>query len=187
MAIISRGQFASIAQSKAGLRGLRGVVNESRMFTKATASTSIFLSHSHHDKDIVEQAKIFFENLGISIYVDWADETLPEKPDSATAIKIKHQIISVNDKFVLLATNNAVASKWCNWELGVADPFKLPTKQIIIFPLADNSGNWTGNEYLKIYPRLERGSLNANEYYVWYPDDTLEPLSEWLKRNKDGK
>ncbi len=67
MAILSEYQFRTIAESKAGYRGLTGYVNESRIFSKSTATTSIFLSHSHHDKDVVEQAKIFFENLGISI------------------------------------------------------------------------------------------------------------------------
>lgn len=182
MAILTRGQFASIAQTKAGTRGLRGVVNESRIFSKTTSITSIFLSHSHTDKDVIEQAKIFFENLGISVYVDWADKTMPESPSGVTAQKIKNQIITGNDKFVLLATNNAVASKWCNWEVGIADPFRLPNKKIALLPLADNSGTWNGNEYLQIYPRIERSSTNLNEYYVWYPDGTLETISTWLNR-----
>ncbi len=182
MAILTRGQFASIAQTKAGTRGLRGIVNESRMFSKATSITSIFLSHSHTDKDVIEQAKIFFENLGISVYVDWADKTMSESTNGETAQKIKKQIINGNDKFVLLATNNAVSSKWCNWEVGIADPFKLANKKIALLPLADNSGNWNGNEYLQIYPRIERSSTNLNEYYVWYPDGTLETISTWLNR-----
>lgn len=181
MAILTRSQFSSIAESKSGTR-LKGMVNESRMFSKSNSLTSIFLSHSHLDKDVVEQAKIFFENLGISIYVDWADETMPEKTNASTAQKIKNQIISINDKFILLATNNAVASKWCNWEVGIADPFKLSNKKIALLPLADNSGNWNGNEYLQIYPRIERGTTNINDYYVWYPDGKLELLIEWLKK-----
>jgi hypothetical protein len=182
MAILTKGEFTSIAQNKAGIRGFRGVVNESRMFSKTTSTTSIFLSHSHIDKDVIEQAKIFFENLGISIYVDWADKTMPESTNGETAQRIKNQIISSNDKFVLLATNNAVASKWCNWEVGIADPFKLPNKKIALLPLADNNGTWNGNEYLQIYPRIERGTTNLNEYWVWYPDGKLENLSTWLSR-----
>lgn len=182
MAILTKGQFASIAQNKAGSRGLRGIVNETRMFSKTTSTTSIFLSHSHTDKEVIEQAKIFFENLGISIYVDWADKTMPESPNGVTAQRIKNQIINVNDKFVLLATNNAVSSKWCNWEVGIADPFKLPNKKIALLPLADNSGTWNGNEYLQIYPRIERGSTNFNEYYVWYPDGTIETIETWLRK-----
>ncbi|MCO5950872.1 toll/interleukin-1 receptor domain-containing protein [Mucilaginibacter flavidus] len=182
MSILSKSQLASIAQSKAGSRGLRGVVNETRLFAKSTAITSVFLSHSHTDRDIVEQAKIFFENLGITVYVDWADKTMPEKTDGATAQKIKNQIISINDKFVLLATNNGIASKWCNWEVGIADPFKLPNKKMALLPLADNNGSWNGNEYLQIYPRIERGTTNSNEFWVWYPDNSLESLTSWLQK-----
>lgn len=152
------------------------------MFSKSTAGTSIFLSHSHIDKDVIEKAKIFFENLGISIYVDWADKTMPESTNGVTAQKIKSQIISDNDKFILLATNNAVASKWCNWEVGIADSFKLIHKKIALFPLADNSGTWNGNEYLQIYPRIERGTNNLNEYWVLYPNGTIESISVWLNR-----
>jgi len=111
MAIITRSEFAATARNKAGYSGLRGVVNQSRAYSKTTSTTSVFLSHSHNDKDVVEQAKFFFENLGISIYVDWADETMPERPNGTTAQKLKNQIMTQNDKFVLLATNNAVSSK----------------------------------------------------------------------------
>lgn len=178
MAIFTRSEFSAVAQSKAGYRGL----SETRMFSKSTATTSIFLSHSHLDKDVVKQAKSFFENLGISIYVDWADETMPEKPNGLTAQKIKKQIITVNDKFVLLATNNAVASKWCNWEVGIGDSYKLLKKKIAILPLAENSGTWNGNEYLQIYPRIEKSNTNLNVYIVWYPDGTFEDIATWLKR-----
>ena len=183
MAILTRSQFASLARPNAGYRGLTGKVSESRAYDKSSSTTSIFLSHSHQDKDVVEQAKIFFENLGISIYVDWADETMPEKPNVNTAIKIKSQIISKNDKFVLLATNNAVVSKWCNWEVGIADPFKLNNKKLALLPLADNSGTWNGNEYLQIYPRIEKSSLYNDQYNVWYPDNTTESLATWLNRS----
>ena len=184
MAILTREQFRSIAENKSGTRGLKGFVNENRTFSKSTAKTSIFLSHSHFDKDVVEQAKIFFENLGINIYVDWADQTMPEKTDGVTAQKIKNQIISINDKFVLLATNHAVESKWCNWEVGIADPFKLPHKKFVIFPLADNSGSWKGNEYLQIYPRIEKNNRYAGGegYYVWYPDGTWDTIETWLNK-----
>lgn len=163
MAIITREKLASYASSKVG-GGLSGKVNEIRTYTKMDSTTSIFLSHSHKDKNIVEQAKIFFETLGIKIYVDWADETMPESPNATTAQNIKTQIISGNDKFVLLATNNAVASKWCNWEVGIADSHKLVKRKLALFPIAENNNTWNGNEYLKIYPRIEIGyNLKAKE------------------------
>jgi hypothetical protein len=51
-----------------------------------------------------------------------------------------------------------------------------------LLPLADNSGTWNGNEYLQVYPRIEKSSTNNDDYYVWYPDGTLEALTTWLRK-----
>lgn len=183
MSIFTEQEFRNIANQKAGPRGLSGAVNEQRTFSKTNSSTSIFLSHSHLDKAKIEQAKLFFENLGLSIYVDWADQTMPERTNGITAQRIKNQIINLNDKFILLATNSAVSSKWCNWEVGIADTFKLSTKKMALLPLADNSGNWNGNEYLQIYPRIEKNQLQfgGEGYFVWFPDGTHMNLETWLE------
>lgn len=193
MAIITESEFRNIASQNAGYSGLNGYVNESRTFSKSTATTSVFLSHSHQDKDKVEQAKIFFEHLGISIYVDWMDNTMPERTNGNTANRIKSKIIE-NEKFILLATNRAVISKWCNWEVGIGDTFKLSKDNIAILGLADNNRHWTGNEYLQIYPSIEyqNGSTKNNlgnyipkGYYVLYPSidgsRRFKTLQEWLR------
>jgi hypothetical protein len=180
MAILTKGQFESIASAKAGTRGLKGQVNERRIFAKATSTTSIFLSHSHTDKDVIEQAKIFFENLGVSIYVDWADETMPESTNGVTAQKIKNQIISVNDKFILLATNNAVSSKWCNWELGHGDAEKY-INHIAILPIKNTYSDYNGAEYLQIYPYIYESDSTPDAFFIKYPNGDLKNLPEWLK------
>lgn len=156
-------------------------LNERRMFSENTSATSIFLSHSYYDKALIAQAKTFLENLGIPIYVDWADETMPEKTNGITAQKIKRQIYK-NDKFVLLATNNAITSKWCNWEVGIGDTYKPLSRKIALFLLAENSGVWNGNEYLQIYPRIEKNPFNNDKYYIRYPDGTFEDLLIWLNK-----
>lgn len=179
--IITKDEFYNIARNKAGNKGIKGIVNESRIYSRQSHLTSIFLSHSHTEKDIVEQAIAFFRNLGIDVYVDWADKTMPEKPCAETANKIKSQI-KENDKFILLATNTAIESKWCNWEVGLGDTYKLIYKKIAILPLADNSGNWKGNEYLQIYPRIEKGNYMPSNYFVWYPDNSSEDIVDWLRR-----
>lgn len=193
MSIITESEFRSIANQKSGYVGLSGAVNEKRTFSKSTSRTSIFLSHSHQDKDKVEQAKYFFENLGISIYVDWMDSTMPERTNGVTANRIKVKIQN-NEKFILLATNRAVNSKWCNWEVGIGDIYKLSKDNIAILGLADNNRHWTGNEYLQIYPSIEfqNGEKlnNFNEYiargyYVMYPPNpdgtrNYKTLEKWL-------
>lgn len=41
---------------------------------------------------------------------------MPAKTSGETTTRIK-KMIRNTDRFVLLATDNAIASKWCNWEL----------------------------------------------------------------------
>jgi hypothetical protein len=184
MATITKAELRALAQNKAGARGLNGYVNETRMFSATTSETSLFLSHSHKDRDIVEQAKIIFEKLGISIYVDWADEEMPIKTNGITASNIKKKIFQ-NDKFVFLGTNDAVNSKWCNWEIGIGDTYKYTNDKIAILGIADNNRHWEGNEYLQIYPRIEYRKYkfyDAYDYFVIYPNNTSTTLKEWLQK-----
>jgi len=180
MAIFTRQEFEAIALNKARKRGL-SFINETRTFSSSTSKTSIFLSHSHTDKEVIAQAKTFFEDLGISIYVDWADTTMPQRTNGITAQNIKRQIYN-NERFVFLATNNAIASKWCNWEVGIGDTYKLSADRICILPLADNRLTWQGNEYLQIYPRIEPSQYTADSYRVIYPDGRNVSLNDWLNK-----
>ena len=187
MAIFTRSQFENVAKSKTTYnRTLKSFVNEARAEKKETTKTSVFLSHSHHDKDIIEEVVTFFKALNISIYVDWMDETMPERTNGVTASKIKSKIL-LNDKFIFVATNLAVGSKWCNWEVGVGDAYKLSSNKICILPLADNQGHWTGNEYLQIYPRIEAVNKPISGFYdnifkIIYPNGKEEWLDNWLKK-----
>ncbi|WP_316635580.1 toll/interleukin-1 receptor domain-containing protein [uncultured Flavobacterium sp.] len=187
MAIFKRSEFKSVALSKTNsYKNLRGFVSEARAQSKSNAITSIFLSHAHSDKDLIEEAVTFFKSLNINVYVDWMDETMPEKPNGITASKIKTKILN-DDKFIFLATNAAVISKWCNWEVGIGDAYKLQNDKICLLPLADSNGHWTGNEYLQIYPRIESVAKDNFSFYdnifrVIYPDGKTTWLSDWLKK-----
>jgi hypothetical protein len=56
----------------------------------------------------------------------------PPFTNGETVKKIKEGI-KQNRKFVLLATNKAINSKWCNWELDFCDPHKY-IDQVAPFP-----------------------------------------------------
>ena len=64
-------------------------------------------------------------------------------------------------KFLIYVdSNNATTSKWMPWELGYFDGYK-PNK-IGILPVRYNSeGTYTGQDYLELYPKIEKNSLNA--------------------------
>jgi len=187
MAIITKSQLSSRASN----------LHESqrtKYFSASSAETSIFLSHKHSDKKEVKDAKDLLKNIGVEVYVDWLDPEMPETTRGETAIKIKEKI-QENDKFILLATNEAVSSKWCNWELGHGDSQKLKKDKIALFPLKEYNRAWTGTEYLQIYPVIEyedgsntnNGGFNITEgYYVFYPLEngsrTYVSLKSWMSK-----
>lgn len=186
MSIFTTSQFATVAQSRIGSKSFKSIVAEVRNLARASNQITVFLSHSHTDKSLVEQGVAFLRGFNIDVYVDWMDETMSEKPNGITAQKIKSKIVS-NDKFFLLATNAAVISKWCNWEVGIGDVHKFLNDKICLLPLADNSGHWTGNEYLQIYPRVEAvdngpGKIYDSIFKLHYPDGKTLWFDEWLKK-----
>jgi hypothetical protein len=132
------------------------------------AKLTIFLSHSHKDKTLVEGLIAYFETLGIAVYVDWNDTQMPRITNRATAAQIKNRIKSLG-VFMVLATKNALDSKWVPWEVGVADQIKGEA-QIMIIPVADDSGQFHGSEYLQLYQRAVIATDGT--YAVFEPDMT---------------
>ncbi len=113
---------------------------------------TIFLSHSHHDRRIAKGIIRHLASFGITVYVDWNDSDMPRETSRETADKIKGRIAELN-LFMVLATENALNSKWVPWEIGVADKTK-GEKQVLIIPVADSSGQFKGSEYLRLYRRV---------------------------------
>lgn len=168
-------------------------VNEVRCFTQTQACTSVFLSHKHTDKELMLQIKTMLEHIGINVYIDWLDETMTSITSGKTAEKLKEKIKQY-DKFILVATNDAIDSKWCNWELGLGDAAKFDARKIAIMPVRREETYWNGSEYLQIYPTIEyedgssyftNGRFISEGAYVIYRsanENKYIPLREWLSR-----
>ncbi len=146
---------------------------ENHRKSAALATTKVFLSHSHLDRDLVEAARTLLEMHGSNIYVDWADGEMPAVCSAETARKLKAKIRTLK-KFVLLASESSLASRWVPWEVGYADPLKGDA-DIAVLAFTREGRDWTGNEYVGLYP-----IINANARVV-SPGTTLGvPLSTWL-------
>jgi hypothetical protein len=140
------------------------------------AQVTIFLSHSHKDRDLIEPAIAFLRSHGVKVYVDWADGAMPEVVSGETARKIKERI-KEHKKFLVLVTENSKDSRWVPWELGFADSAK-GIQHIASFPVRDGDYDFTQNEYMKIYPKIYYVN---NTWYVWTDDPTkLVELPVWL-------
>lgn len=187
---------------------LRGFRNTTRTFSKSINESliefssetkvnkvTIFLSHKHDEIEELDSAITLLKSFGVSVYVDWQDEGMPKNTSGITAKRIKDKI-KENQKFIFLATEGAIASKWCNWELGYGDAQKY-IENIALLPIKnDINSYYSGSEYLQIYPSIEyldgtrknnSGNYIPKGYYVLQPSDingnqSFMTLREWLIR-----
>lgn len=192
--IFNRGDFDNFKNSQS-----QTVLNESiqrtRYFsaTKPYSGTTVFVSHKHDELDLGELNGVLgmLKQHNVIPYIDSMDNKMPEHTCAETAKRLK-DVIKFCDKFILLATNRAVESYWCNWEVGIGDVHKYK-QHIAILPMQDKGQLYKGNEYLKLYYSIEyyNGSThysNSNEiiergFYVRQPKEDgniIVPLQKWL-------
>jgi hypothetical protein len=176
-------------------------LRETRTFSKSKydAKPTVFVSHKHSDLEDKEELKGIMgilEDLGAKIYIDSMDNKMPEQTSGETALRIK-DVIKYCKKFILIATEKAIDSYWCNWELGFGDTHKY-IDHIAIIPIKEKGEydfQFKGNEYLQIYPSIdfEDGTnryktsreLIPKGYYVSKPINKegvryITPLKKWI-------
>ncbi|NWC46101.1 toll/interleukin-1 receptor domain-containing protein [Pseudomonas edaphica] len=127
--------------------------SQSGYTSKRPGQPTAFLSHSHKDAALALGLQEMLKQQGWDIYIDWQDQAMPEQPDAETAARIKNAIISA-EWFLFLATEHSMSSRWCPWEIGYADG-KKQLGRIAIIPTTDTHGRYHGNEYLKLYNRID--------------------------------
>lgn len=157
----------------------------------------VFISHKHSDLEELKGVIGFLESkYNVKAYIDSRDTSMPSKTSGETALKIKARITQCK-KFIFLATDGAVESQWCNWELGFGDAQKFESNSIALFPVKERysgDADFKGNEYMEIYPHIvcrkddkyKSGERIPDGYYVRYKKNNsyyLTPLREWLYRD----
>ena len=194
--IFERGHFNSNKIEKAQINE---ALSETRTFSykkKVQYKPTIFLSHKHSDLEDLQGVMGILKDIGAKIYIDSMDDKMPGQTSGETAERIK-EVIKYCKKFVLLATDKAIASYWCNWELGFGDTHKF-MDHIAILPMKEKrepDSLYKGNEYLQIYPSIDyedgtKRYRNTQEliprgYYVCKPRNKegirfITPLQQWL-------
>lgn len=149
-----------------------------RSSTRTTSGPSVFLSHSHADRDIVEPAANFLASLGVIVYVDWMDPEMPAVTNPDTARRIR-EMIKLNRRFLVLATQRSLESRWVPWELGYADGEKK-FSDIAILPVSESVYQTAPNEYIQVYQRIVEADQGG--WYVFQPgkDRSSTTARDWL-------
>lgn len=193
--IFERGDFGSREVNESLInQSLREVRNFS-VKTQSRTKPTVFLSHKHDDLADLGGIIVVLEHAGAKIYIDSIDNKLPDQTCGDTAVRIK-EVIKFCDRFILLATDKAIESYWCNWELGIGDTYKFIEK-IALLPIKEKGGydfQYKGNEYLQIYPQIDYedgfgqyqdGSQIHAGYYISKPINKngvkiITALGRWL-------
>lgn len=190
--IFERGHFQSKSINESFITDS---LREVKMFShnkQYTNSNTVFLSHKHSDLKELQGVMGLLKEFGVKVYIDSMDNKIPKETSGETAKRIK-EVIKYCKKFVLLATEDAIASYWCNWELGFGDTHKFKSNLAIlpIKEIGEYDHQYKGNEYLQIYPKINyrnaftniKGDYFKSGYYVENPDDNyITELSDWLKQ-----
>lgn len=157
-----------------------------RMFAYDSAiHYDLFISHSFKDKDLVTGLYHLFYKANYKVYIDWIDDITLDRTNVTpnTASIIKSRIMNSNG-ISYIATSNSTSSKWCPWELGVADGAK---GKVCILPVMEAS-SFNGQEYLGLYPYLDYEKIEGkDEYEFWVCDQKNKKIYVSLRKWLSGQ
>lgn len=145
---------------KSASRTAKQILSESVRASASQDRFDIFLSHASEDAEIVLGVREVLTGLGLSVYVDWIDDSqLSRENVTSENAEVLRLRMRSSKSMIFLTTTNSSSSKWMPWELGFFDG--LRSGFIGILPIVDYaSGTFSGQEYLGLYPVVENLPLS---------------------------
>ncbi|EHU5031560.1 TPA: TIR domain-containing protein [Streptococcus suis] len=153
------------------------------LFFQKKEGYDLFLSHSYLDKKLIVTLVSLFNESGYSVYVDWLeDEHLDRSNVSTETAKFIKNRINQSKGLTIIATESTTFSKWCPWELGIADG--MLNGRACILPILKDDGDFSGQEYLGMYPYLDYETSITGEKEFWLNSsidkNEYVSLNSWL-------
>jgi hypothetical protein len=126
----------------------------------------VFLSHSSFESDDILDGVIdALEDFGLSVYVDkYVDDHL--SPDTVTkeTAEILRNRMNSSRILIYIYSKHSKLSRWMPWELGYFDGLQ---RRVFIFPVtADENDSYKKEEYLSLYPDVEKSDLRNLKGYA---------------------
>lgn len=143
----------------------------------------LFISHSFKDKEKIIGLRELFEECGYVVYIDWIDDkNLNRNNVTQETAEIIKSRINASKGLAYIATDNITNSKWCPWELGLADGMK---NRACILPVISGISSFKGQEYLGMYPYLDYEKVKYTNRYEFFVNSNIDiqtyiTLREWL-------
>ena len=152
-------------------------------------SFDVFLSHRYEDRKLIGALAAMLEEVyGLSVYVDWIDDSdLNRKnvtPNTADILRDRMR----NSRCLFYATSKTSSdSRWMPWELGFMDGYN---GYVAICPLTGNQyDDYKGTEYLGLYPYVSYGNAKeTGKETIWINKtaNDYKTINAWLDGVKHG-
>ncbi len=189
MAFYRRSELRKRARRRLAATGLApdGVLTWMEERAASTPRTfDIFLSHSYLDaSEILEIVKILEEDALLSVYVDWiVDHQLDRSAVTRETAELLRERMTQCEMMIFATSTSSPISKWMPWELGFFDgqSFAAPfADRIFIMPIDDATPGARGQEYLELYPAIEKVSARGRAVTAAVAVDRQRylPLRDW--------
>lgn len=164
----------------------KSIFNENSVLKSKSKNNEfdVFISHSYLDKKLILTLVELFNTCGYSVYVDWINDSELDRSNvsTETAEIVRSRIVESNS-LAYIATTNITDSKWCPWELGLADG--LHNRRACILPILSEGDTFKGQEYLGTYPYIDYAKITNTDSYEFWINDQNNPkkyinLRDWL-------
>lgn len=166
MSFYTQAEARAAAQSQVIQKSDDVVLRECASVATDTDSFDIFLSHSISDATLVRGVKRILETQGFTVYVDWViDPQLNRSNVTKDTAALLRKRMTQCRSLIYVSTVSASSSRWMPWELGYFDGLKKGN--VAIMPLVNtDQDTFTGQEYLGLYPLVEKNKYTNGEKVV---------------------
>lgn len=183
MPLLLESELREIASHATSLyESVEAVLERKIQATSDVSQFDIFLSNSSTDKSLILGAYLKLVSMGYAVYVDWIKDKQLNRNNitSETATLLRLRMKSCRSLF-FSTTENSSSSKWMPWELGFMDGFNGKSA---ILPISKNeTENYSGQEYLCIYPYVSEGQddrLTKNRLWINKSPDQYVTFEGWI-------
>jgi len=149
----------------------------------ASETFDVFLSHSSAEpEEILLGIKAILEDLGLKVYVDkYSDPQLSPDNVTVTTADILRVRMRQSHSLLYIYSQHSSRSRWMPWELGFFDGHNGRVGVLPVTRAQEEA--FKGEEYLNLYPHVDRVTTKGGEEKLWINRSTNEyaRLYEWIK------
>ncbi len=147
----------------------------------------VFLSHSSAEpEEILVGIKAILEDLGLKVYVDkYSDPQMsPNNVTTQTAQVLRFRMRQ-SRALLYVYSRHSTKSRWMPWELGFFDGHN---GRVGVIPVTQaQEEGFKGEEYLTLYPHVDRVAAKGGEDKLWINRSATEyaRLYEWIRGSEE--